>query len=340
MLLLFTDFLSGFLGAELTSYLLLVIGFVLLTVAADWLVDGASSLAKRFHMSDLVIGLTVVAMGTSMPELVVNLASAIDHETDLAITNVLGSNIANILLILGCTAAIRPVFCSKGTTPEVIVSIIASVLVMIFALKSDINRFEGLILIFCFITYIYLTLTGTKKLRAKQMAEGTLVETEENEISQMPLFKTLFLIIVGLIGLACGGQATVEGAIAIATRHHIPASVIGVTIVAIGTSLPELATSIIAALKGHTELAIGNVVGSNVFNIFFVLGITSSIFPLPAYDNLLRDALIGTIASILMLLFIVNSKNRSVTRWEGIFLVVAYISYMIILVNEVTHFIN
>lgn len=339
MLLLFTEFLSGIIGAEFTSYLLLIIGFVLLTVAADWLVDGSSSLAKRFHMSDLVIGLTVVAMGTSMPEMVVNLASAIDHETDLALTNVLGSNVANILLILGCTAAIRPVFCSKGTTPEVIVSIIASLLVMLFALKSDLNRYEGMILVFCFIIYIYLTLTGTKKLRAKQKEEGTL-EEEENTITLMSMPKTLFLIVIGLLGLACGGQATVEGAISIATRFNIPASVIGVTIVAIGTSLPELATSIIAALKGHTELAIGNVVGSNIFNIFLVLGVTSSIFPLPAYDNLLRDALIGTIASVLMLLFIVNSKDRSVKHWEGIALIVFYVAYMIILVNEVTHFIN
>ncbi|MDO4190436.1 MAG: calcium/sodium antiporter [Bacteroidales bacterium] len=325
------DIINTFLNTELANILFLIIGFVLLTVAADWLVDGASNLAKRFKMSDLVIGLTVVAMGTSMPELVVNLTSAFNHETDLAITNVLGSNIANILLILGCTACVCPVLCNKQTIFEVLICIVSAALTLIFSFGSDISNIEGIILCVCFILFIIYTLK-----KGKQETHNEPDNTEHRTVI-MPIGKTLFLILIGLGGLALGGQLTVNSAVDIATRHHIPEAIIGVTIVAIGTSLPELATSIIAATKGHTELAIGNIVGSNIFNTLFVLGITSSIFPLPTYEHLLRDVIVALGATILLLLFIINNKNHKVSRLEGIIFVLIYIGYIIVLVNEALH---
>ena len=314
------------------QYILLVIGFILLIKGANFLVDGASSIGKRLNISELVIGLTVVAFGTSTPELFVNIFASIKGNTDIAIGNVLGSNIANIFLILGISALIFPLAVGKGTVwKEIPLSLLAALLLGAMASdrlidKSDtsaLTRIDGLVFLAFFIIFMYYSFGIAKRIDG---IDSHLPQKQHG------LLKSLLLIVGGLVGLVVGGNLIVSGAVHIASSLGVSQSLIGLTIVAVGTSLPELATSAVAAYKRNVEIAVGNVIGSNIFNIFFVLGLSSIIKPLPFHPSSNVD--IGTVilASLLLFLWMFTGKRRSIDRWEGIIFLVLYVGYITFLV--------
>ena len=319
------------------NYLLLIVGFALLTISADWLINGASGLAKRLNISDLVIGLTIVAFGTSAPELVVNIVAASEGSSDIALTNILGSNIINTLIILGISATIYPVACQKSTFRiEIPLSALAGIAALLlgtnfFGLmhlgekQIGVSRFDGIMLIIIFICFCTYTIV-----------QGLRNRTNSNDETfvAIPIWKAILLIISGLAGLIIGGELIVNNAVSIAQSWGVPESVIGVTIVALGTSLPELATSAMAAYKKNTDLAIGNVIGSNIFNVFFVLGISSIIHPLSGYQNLQVDAAMAAGSSLLLLLFILISKKRNINRIEGLSMLAIYGIYLVWLLSN------
>lgn len=301
---------------------LLIAGFVLLVYGADWLVDGASAVAKRLGVSDLIIGLTVVAFGTSMPEFVVNMISAGQGNCELAITNVLGSNAINIFVILGLTALIWPVTSERQSrNVDIPVACLGALLVFIFALNGTLGGKEGAVLVVVFILYMmYLT----HKARTARSLDMSADESAE----PMPVWKSILLVVVGLIGLSVGGEMCVDSATAAAHRLGVSDAIIGLTIVALGTSLPELATSVIAAMKHNSDLALGNCVGSCIFNVFFVLAISSCVHPLLGYEGLWLDALMAFAGPALTWIFVMNDKNHEVSRPEGAILLIVYGAYL------------
>ena len=295
------------------DFLLLIAGFVVICLSADWLVDGASALAKRMKVSDLVIGLTIVGFGTSALEFVVNITAALNDASDIALTNILGSNIINTMVILGVSALIYPIVCKRSTYMyEIPMYIFATIAIMLMGtncfglinIGSDtgISRIDGVLLLVCFAGFMYYSVyQGMKSRKSNNQAitaaegkdsttEASETDEKENKKGIMPVWKSLLLIVVGLAGLVIGGRLIVDNAVLIAENLGVSQSVIGITIVALGTSLPELATSVVAAIKKNTDLAIGNVIGSNLFNIFFVVGISAVISPLNAYSGFILDA--------------------------------------------------
>lgn len=314
------------------SFLLLFGGIAVIILSAGWLVDGASSLAKRMGISDMVIGLTIVAFGTSSPELAVNIFSAVSGATDIAIGNIIGSNICNIMLILGVSALIYPLAINNNTKwKEIPLSLLAAVVLLFMTNDVFINndqagdflsRGDGLILL-CFMM-IFLSYTYILALKGE-------VSVEEH-VEIIPVWKSLLMIAAGLTGLFLGGKYLVAGAIDIARMIGISEKVIGLTIVAIGTSIPELATSAVAAFKKKTDIAVGNVIGSNIFNIFFVLGITSVINPLPFNKTVNIDLAFCIAASLLLFLTTFTFRRSSIDRSEGAFFLILYISYLVYLV--------
>jgi len=313
------------------TILFLVVGFILLIKGANFLVDGSSSVAKRFGISSLVIGLTVVAFGTSTPELVVNLISAFKGTTDIAIGNIIGSNIANILLILGITGIVAPIAVKSSTTwkeiPFALLAVLVSAVMandILFsgANESFLTRGDGLILLGFFAVFMYY-IVGIAK-------NGT---DEVEEVKIFGISKSIALIIVGLLFLVIGGKWIVDAAVFIAKSWGLSEAVIGLTIVAVGTSLPELITSVVAAMKGKSDIAIGNVVGSNIFNVFWILGITSVIKPLPFSDssNLDMIAVIG--ANILLFIWMLVGKRHKLERWQSAVFVVLYVVYVSLLLT-------
>ena len=302
------------------SYVLLIVGFVLLTFAADWLVNGASGLAKRLNVSELVIGLTIVAFGTSAPELVVNVVATAKGTTDIALTNVLGSNIFNVLIILGISVLVYPIACQKNTFRyEIPLSVLAGAIVLLLAQDGNLQGFDGAILLAIFVGFLVYAVSQAKKNVSNDAEEST---------QSMKIWKAILLVIVGLGGLVVGGNLIVDNAVVIAKSWGLSEAVIGVTIVAAGTSLPELATSVVAALKKNTDLAIGNVIGSNIFNVFFILGLSSSISSLPIYDNFFVDASLAAGSSLLLLLFVALSRKRELNRWTGIIMLGCFLTYV------------
>jgi len=321
-------------------YILFVIGFVFLIKGADYLVDGASSIAKRFHVRNLVIGLTVVAFGTSAPELVVNIIASLQGNVDLLVGNIIGSNISNILLVLGVAAIIFPLKITKGTTWKQIPFSLLAVFVVFFAVNdllinrlspSILSRSEGLILLSFFIIFIYY-LFGIAKV------EG---EPGERFITQK-WYNSVGMILGGIIGLTIGAKWVVDGAIAFSQVFNISEGFIGLTLVALGTSLPELATSAVAAYRKKEDIAIGNIIGSNIFNLFWVLGISAIIKPIPFNIEFNADILVLIIVSLLLFLFIFISRkasqwfvfisrNYTLERWQGILFIILYFSYLIFL---------
>lgn len=313
------------------TYILFIIGFVLLIKGADLLVDGASSIAKKLKISAIVIGLTIVAFGTSTPELIVNIFASASGNTDIAIGNILGSNIANILLILGISAIIYPLATKRHTVwKEIPLSLLAAVIVGVMvndalidgSVFSGLTRIDGIILISFFIIFLYYTF-GIAKVSG---------EDADIEIKQLSHLKSILYIIIGLAGLAVGGKWIVDGAVKIAELFNVSESLIGLTIVAIGTSLPELATSAIAAYKKQADIAIGNVVGSNIFNIFWILGASSIIRPLPFSDNSRSDILMTIFASLLLFMIMFIGKKHTVERWQGALMIAIYIGYISFLI--------
>ena len=298
---------------------LLVVGFLLLVWGADWLVDGASGLAKRYHVSDLVIGLTIVAMGTSMPEFVVNMASIGNGSTDLAITNALGSNILNIFLILGSTALLYPIV-SQATSRRVDIPLaaLAGVLVLLFGLFCEgIPRWGGILLLLIFMGYMYYTFR-----HAKAGSE------QEETFRPMKLWRALLLIVLGLAGLILGGEMIVKSAVHIAQQAGVSEALIGLTIVALGTSLPELATSLIAAAKKNCDIALGNVVGSNIFNVFMILGCSAAIKPLPSYPGFVLDSIMAALGCVLVWVFVMTNKKHQIRWWHGAIMLIVYGGYL------------
>ena len=314
---------SSYLSNPILLGLFLVVGLALLVKGADWLVDGASKLAKRLGVTDLVIGLTIVALGTSMPELVVNMVSVADGATDLAITNILGSNIINTLVILGCSALVCPLVAQRSTLRlDIPLNIVAGVLVLVFVFISSpmepkgLSRIEGLALLVVFAAFLVYTFYTAKS-----------DATTTTEATPFPLWKCVVLILAGLVGLVVGGEMIVKSAVAIARYCGVAESVIGLTIVALGTSLPELATSVVAAFKHNNDIAIGNVVGSNIFNVFFILGTSAIIKHLPVYPGIEIDAALVAVSALAVWLLLCN-KNRSINRWGGVLLLVIYAGYL------------
>lgn len=314
---------SSYLSNPIVLGLFLVVGLVLLVKGADWLVDGASKLAKRLGVTDLVIGLTIVAFGTSMPEFVVNMVSVVDGATDLAITNILGSNIINTLVILGCSALVCPLVAQRSTVRlDIPLNIVAGVLVLVFVFISSpmepkgLSRIEGLALLVVFAAFLVYTFYTAK-------ADATTT----TESTPFPIWKCVVLILAGLVGLVVGGEMIVKSAVAIARYCGVAEAVIGLTIVALGTSLPELATSVVAAFKHNNDIAIGNVVGSNIFNVFFILGTSAIIKHLPVYPGIEIDAALVAVSALAVWLLLCN-KNRSINRWGGALLLVIYAGYL------------
>lgn len=313
------------------SMIFVVIGLVLILVGANALTDGAAAVAKRFRISNLVIGLTIVAFGTSAPELTVSVLSAFKGSPDLAMGNVVGSNIFNVLLILGCTAAIVPLHVPKSTiTKEVPLCILASFVLFFVAgdvwidgaAENVLSRIDGLVLLSFFAIFFAYTLA---------IARNTEDDDEES-IKSMPVWRSALYIVGGLAGLIYGGQFFVDGSSAIARQLGVRESTIGLTLVAGGTSLPELATSVVAALKKNPQMAIGNVVGSNLFNVFFVLGCAATIHPLHVSGITLVDYGVMIGSAVLLLIFGQFFKQRTITRWEGAFLSLCFVAYTAYLV--------
>lgn len=318
------------------SVVLLILGFLFLVKGASFLVDGASSLAKRLKISELVIGLTVVAFGTSSPELVVNIFAAIQGNTDIAIGNILGSNTFNNLFILGISAVVFPLTVTNNTVwKEIPFSFLAAILV--FILGNDqlidknsfslLSRVDGLIFLSFFIVFMYYILGTLKR-------NDIEIEAERVVTKKFGLAKSLFWIIIGLIGLCIGGKLVVDGAVFVVHKLGVSEKLIGLTIVAMGTSLPELATSVVAASKRNANIAVGNIVGSNIFNIFFILGLSSIINPLPFSANTNIDAGITILASFILFISMFTGKKYLIDRWEGISCILFYVVYVIFLINR------
>lgn len=318
----------------------IVFGLVILVLGAESLVRGASSLAAKLRISALVIGLTVVSFGTSAPELTVNIVSAMQGSPDLAVANVIGSNIVNILFILGICAIIVPLTVKSSTVwKEIPLALLAVVLVGIMANDrlfdgvpyTTLTRTDGIALLALMVIFMYYIFGMAKSDREKAVdakIETALNKDEGSKIKQYSGMASIGLIVLGLVGLVLGGRLLVSAAVGIATSAGLSQALIGVTIVAIGTSLPELATSVVAALRKQADIAIGNIVGSNIFNIFFVLGTTSVILPLPISSALNFDIVVSIIATALLFIFMFTGGRRKLERWEGIFFVLLYIAYL------------
>lgn len=312
------------------TYFLFVVGFGILIKGADWLVDGASSLAKKLKVPVIVIGLTIVAFGTSAPELIVNIFASAQGKTEIAIGNILGSNIFNIFLILGISAIIFPLAVKKNTVwKEIPLSLLAAVAVGLVANDnlidhvpySAITRIDGLMFLAFFAIFMWY-IYGISKGGGE----------EEAKIKEISVPKSLLFIGLGLVSLVLGGKWIVDGAVQIATALGVSESLIGLTIVAAGTSLPELATSAVAAYKHNADIAVGNIVGSNIFNIFFILGISSIIRPLPFRETSNVDVMMTIAASLALFAFMFIGKKKILERWQGVLFIIIYVAYVAFLI--------
>ena len=303
------------------NVLFLLLGFAFLAKGADFFVDGASSIAKRFKIPQIVIGLTIVAMGTSMPEAAVSIKAAFSGNADISIGNVVGSNILNILLILGVSSVIFPLVIKKLTQRvDIPIVIGASTVLLLLGLVGKIYFWGGIIMLALFLGYLaYLFFT------AKKSGEGE----EEVEIKDMPVWRAVVFAIIGVALIICGSEFAVETATALAKMAGWSDAFIGLTIVALGTSLPELFTSVVAALKKNSDIAIGNVVGSNIFNILFILGITSLIVPINFAPSFLIDTAISLGCAALLL--VLSLRGGRLSRWGGIIMLTSYAGYFVYL---------
>ncbi|MBO5137651.1 MAG: calcium/sodium antiporter [Spirochaetaceae bacterium] len=310
--------------------LLLVLGFAFLVKGADWFVDGAAGIATRFGIPQLVIGLTIVAMGTSAPEAAVSITAAISGNAEITIGNIVGSNILNILIILGLSALFYPLSVAKSTLfVDIPVTIAITVLLYVLGLDGTINIVDGVIMLVVFISYlVYLFLTAKKSKVsvAETIKDGNSWENQ-SEKNQLSIPKSLIYTGVGLLLVVAGSKLVVDSASFIARVLGLSERFIGLTIVALGTSLPELFTSVSAAIKKNSDIAIGNIVGSNIFNILFVVGLSGVIIPVPFAPPFRFDTLISGLAALLLLLFCLPKKKLG--RVAGVILLLCYIAYFI-----------
>lgn len=305
----------------LLQFLLLVLGFVMLVKGADWFVDGAAGIAEKFGIPQLVIGLTIVAMGTSAPEAAVSITAALKKNADITIGNVVGSNILNVLVILGVTSVIVAIAVAESTVKyEIPYMLFVSVLLLVFGYTgNEISFVEGVLLWVAFIVYLVYLFVMAKK--NKEEAPG--------DEKKKPIWLLIVLVIVGVVLIVKGSDVAVAAATKIAQAAHLSERFIGLTIVALGTSLPELVTSVTAATKGKADIAIGNIVGSNMFNILFVVGTTALITPVPFAANFVIDAIISIAAGVL--LWVCVFKNHKLTRAGGVAMLVGYVGYFVYL---------
>ena len=309
---------------SLLPLLLLAIGFVALILGANWLVNGATSVGIRAKLSPLIIGLTIVAFGTSLPEMIVNVFSCAKGSPGLAIGNIIGSNTMNILLILGVSSMIWPIDVSRvSIRRDIPVGFLATLAITLMAnyfftgQDCTINWVEGLVLLLMGFGYLLLTM----------LKKDPMEDSDENQ-EALPWGKTILAIVAGIAGLWLGGELVSRNAQILAKNWGMSESTIGLTVVATATSLPELITSIVAAMKKNSGIAIGNVLGSNIMNIFMVLGVSALITPLPFEAKMNKQLLILFVANALMLLFVFTGKGRKISRWEGVFLTLGYIGFM------------
>lgn len=303
----------------LLQVVLLVLGFVMLIKGADWFVDGAASLAGKFGIPQLVIGLTIVAMGTSAPEAAVSISAALQDNAGITIGNVVGSNILNVFVILGLASVIIPIAVKKSTIKyEIPFTIfVTGVLAVLGLWDNKISTLEGVILWGLFILYLGYLFWMTKKGEA---------EVEESESKLDKIWKMIVFILIGGGLIVWGSDVTVDAATSIAKFFNMSDQLIGLTIVALGTSLPELITSVTAAKKGNADIAIGNIVGSNLFNILFVVGTTALITPVVYAQSFLVDSIVAVVSMVLLLLLVLN-KDKKLKRWGGAILLVGYAAY-------------
>jgi len=314
-------------------YILFIIGFGILIKGADLLVSGASSFAKKLKIPTIVIGLTIVAFGTSMPELIVNIFASAKGQVDLALGNVIGSNISNILLILGLSAIIYPLVVKRNTAfKEIPLTVLAVLAMGILANdllidksgQSVLSRGDGMILLLFFAVFLYYVFA---------ISQSSDVKDDLN-VKKYKYWQDGMLMVVGIVGLFVGGQWIVEGASALAHAFGMSEALIGLTIVAVGTSLPELATSAVAAYKKQADIAVGNIVGSNIFNIFWILGVSAIIRPLPFSPALNFDVLIMLVATLLLFASMFIGQRHKLERWQGIVFVGLYVLYIVALVQR------
>lgn len=314
---------------------MLVIGFFLLVLGADILIEGSSNIAKSFHIPEILIGLTIVALGTSLPELMVTICSANTNESDLTIGNAIGSNLCNLLLILGLIAMIKPVEIDKNTKwiylPIALISTIAILILTIGMADNDgnvLNRIDGIILLILFFLYFLYTIIVESKDIAKAIKED-----KNKKINIKGTFVPILYIITGITLLKIGGDVVVDKSVEIATKYGISQRVIGLTIVAIGTALPELITSIVAVVKDDDDLAVGNLVGSCILNILLILGIGAVITPLGFSASFISNTILLCFSIILIEVFCFVGKKNTVTQYNGGVLVIIYLIYMLSLLK-------
>lgn len=321
----------------LLDILFVVAGAVLILTGADRLTDGAASIARRFGIPELIIGLTIVAIGTSLPEFVVSFVASLKGAASMSIGNIVGSNIFNTLLIVGATAMVAPIAVSRSTvSKDIPFTLLASVVVSALALDHLVSggtvdvltRGDGIALLGFMAVFITYTLAMARSGGAGHASSGD----EQNEAVSIPLWKTALFILYGLFGLIAGGELFVEGASGIARLAGLSDAVIGLTLVAGGTSLPELATSVIAARKGKSDIAIGNVIGSNIFNVFGILGVCSCISQLPVEGLTWVDFGMLVFCSVLFWLF--SRTQHRILRWEGIIMALCFLGYMTWLLSQ------
>lgn len=298
--------------------ILLFVGFAMLIKGADWFVDGSSGIATKFKIPQLVIGLTIVAMGTSAPEAAVSIAAALKGNADITIGNIVGSNILNILIILGVSALITPLAVAKSTIKVEIPFMIAVTLLLLWmGYNGTVSLLEGIILLVVFLVYLGYLFLLAKNDKNK----------DEETVNDVSVWKSLMWTVIGLVLIVYGSNVTVDAATKIAQIVGLSERFIGLTIVALGTSLPELFTSVSAARKGNADIAIGNIVGSNIFNILFVIGISSVIVPVPFANGFRFDTIIAVAAAILLLLC--SLKDKKLKRWSGILMLLSYAAYFV-----------
>lgn len=315
----------------LLTTILVILGLVFVLKGADLFVDSASAIAKKFNISELAIGLTIVAFGTSAPELVVNIFASVQDHQEIVLGNIIGSNNFNLFIILGLTAILFPVTVQSNTAwKEIPFSFFAVIVVFIlindklfsFADYSILKRYEGLILLFFFVLFMLYVYKQLKN-------DNVKVDLEKKQLSTL---KIIIYIILGLTGLIAGGKLVVNNAIKLAVFFNISEKIIGLTIVSIGTSLPELATSVVAALKKNSDIAIGNIIGSNIFNLLLVLALSSIIQPIHYDTRFNTDLLILVGGTLFLFIAMYTGKRKKLDRWEGILLFIFYSAYMVYLV--------
>jgi len=315
----------------LISSILLALGLMTVIKGADFLIDGASSLAKRLNLPEIVIGLTIVAFGTSAPELVVNVFSSIAGKNELVLGNIIGSNVFNTMLILSVAGLIYPLEVQRNSVrKEIPFSLLAGLILFVLAndnllfkgVVNRLSRLDGLILLALFVLFLYYTF-GLSKIKAPKV----------DQIRSYSLFKTWVLIIIGFAGLFLGGKLLVDNAVIIARKLQVSEKLIGLTIVAAGTSLPELATSAVAAYKKRSDMAVGNVMGSNIFNLLFVLGVSCQVSPITYATSFNLDLGVFLLGTIILLLAMVTFKARKLDRLEALILLLLYSGYIIAVIS-------